>query len=115
MTDVLASDQARLLVQSRIRGARTAGYRLQNVRGKQRLVLRNGRPKVRRRTMGTQCPRKAALAGYLGRCRARRWIHRAASGKDLGRQNLRMDSLYPIPLVLPRGAISVAPFRVLRL
>lgn len=107
----------RLLAQSRTRYVRIVAYSILRWRGILRHVSKSGRSIARRRTKGTRCPKKAALAEFLGRCMARRWIHHAVSGMGSGRQSLRMDSLLHSCLILPwwpRGAISVAPFRALR-
>lgn len=107
----------RLLAQRRTRCVRIVACSIPRQRGILMHVWKSGRSIARRRMKGRRCPKRAALAEFLGRCMARRWIHRAVSGMGWGRQSLQMDSLLrscPILLWWPRGVISVAPFRALR-
>jgi hypothetical protein len=113
----LASDLERPLARRRIHGDRIVECksRLQMI-GTQMRVSRNGQRMAHHRMRGMQCPKKAAWAACLDRCRVRRWIHHGASGKDLDRQSLRMDfrwHSYPTLLSWPRGATFAERSRVL--
>lgn len=117
-SDVRVSGLEHPWAQNTIHGDRTAGCKshLQMI-GKRKPVLRNGQRKARRRMRGMQCPRRAVLEACLDRCTGRRWIHHAASGKDLDRQSPRKDSRWHSYPTLPwwlRGEIFVARSRALR-